>query len=290
VKQPRDSKPVIRPVPPLAPDGHVTLITVLQEMGKVDTAWTGEELLAEPVTELSDEEFGRRAFVIFSHEIANNLELARHEDAIQAELRERYEEEIAPRLRRQAVVRKCLELLYRRVLPSIAFGFNGKIYDVPNDIWAAEGAEEVFDTGILLVRGKKVRFQKGLTQGDNTAIVLVKAVDLDDVVKRLSAGECLATLASPPERTGTSSPETGHPYPYRSGYPGRFSLKDLIRKEFTRRVDAGEYRETLRDEARHLREWVGQAHPDAPQLPTERTIENQIRDLYRRLVREQSTK
>src|ERR1700736_6758213 len=195
-------------------------------MGKVDRSWTGEELLAEPIAELSDAEIDRRAFVIFSHEIANNSELARKEDAIGAEIRQHYEEEIAPRRRRQAVVRKCLELLYRRVLPSIAFGHDGNICEVPSHIWAADGAEELFDTGgILLVRGKKVSFQKGRTQGKNTAIVLVKAADINDIVQRLSAGECLATAAPPGESTATSIPETGHAYPFRSGYPGRPSVK-----------------------------------------------------------------
>src|SRR5271168_421323 len=141
-------------MPPFAPDGHVPLITMLQELGKVDPAWTGGELLAEPFIEVSDAELDSRAFVIFSYEIANNSELAREEDTIRTEIRKDYEEEIAPRRRRQAVVHKCLELLYRGVLPSIAFGNNGNIYEVPRHIWAANGAEELFDTGgILLVHG-----------------------------------------------------------------------------------------------------------------------------------------
>ena len=267
-------------MPPFAPDGHVPLMTLLQEMGKVDPAWTGGEVLTEPVIEVSDAEFDRRAFVIFTYEIANNSELARKEDAIRAEIRQNYEEEIAPRRRRQAVVHKCLELLYRGVLPSIAFGSNGNIYEVPRQIWAAEGAEEIFDTGILLARDGELVFRRRLTQGENTALVLVKDENIKNIVTHLSAGECLATMASSPESTGPSSPETGHPYQYPSGYSGRPSIKKLILAEFERRASLGEISESLAGEARYLLVWVEQAHPNAPHPPTARTIENQIRASY----------
>jgi len=119
---------------------------------------------------------------------------------------------------------------------------------------------------------------------------LVPAVDLDDLVKRLSAGECLATVAPQVGRTETSSPETGHPYPYRSGYPGRPSVTRLVEAELRRRAAARKCCGSLAEEARDLHEWVNQAHPNAPHLPTPRTIENQIRDLYRTLVRKPATK
>ena len=277
----RNNEPIAPKVPLFAPEGSVPLSTMLDEIGKaVEPAWTGEEVAAEPVIERSDADLEMAAFQDFMREGET-----RSEAEILAETRQRYEQETAPRRRRQAVVYQCRELLHRGLLPSIAFGSNGKIYEIPSHIWAANGAEELFDTGgILLVSGKKVTFQRGLTQGDNTAIVLVKAVDLNDVVKRLSAGECLATAAPQVGRTETSSSETG-----RSGYPGRPSVRNLVEAELRRRAAAGECRGSLREEAEDLFAWVKQAHPDAPH-PTPKTIENQIRHLRRMLVGTPPTK
>jgi hypothetical protein len=280
----KEAMPIIK-VPLFAPEGYVTLTTVLDEVGKaVDAEWTGEELAAEPVTNRSEEDLDLTAFTIFMREGET-----RTEEEIRADVRRRYQEETTPRRRRQAIVQRCRELLHGG-LPSIAFGSDGRSYKVPTHIWAADGAEEIFDTGVLLVQDGEVKFRRGQTQGDDTAIVLVKSADLKNVVKRLEAGESLTTLAPLEEPTGTSSPETEPDYQYRSGYPGRPSIKDLIQKEFTRRANGDECAGSLAEEARQLVAWVTQTHPDAPQKPKATTIENQIRDQYRQYRKLHPTK
>jgi hypothetical protein len=286
MKQRSNSKPIVQKVPPFAPEGSVPLDTMLDEVGKVvEPSWTGGEVAAEPVIERSDAELETTAFVDFMREGET-----RSEAEILAELRDHYETETAPGRRRQAVVDQCRQLLHRGLLPSIAFGSNGKIFQVPSHIWAANGAEEIFNTGILVVQDGEVTFRRGLTQGDNTAVVLIKTADLNRVVKRLTAGESLATLAPLEERTGTSLPETGLAYPYLSGYQGRPSLKDPIQREFSRRANEDKCAGSLGQEARDLLAWLIQAHPDAPHKPTAKTIENQIRDQYRQHRRHGSTK
>jgi hypothetical protein len=155
-------KPVIPSMPRFAPPGSVLLMVALDRLGKaMDPAWTGEEILSVPIKELSDTDLEFSAFKTGLREGET-----RFEADILAELRERYEEEIAPRRRRQAVVLKILQLLHGGILKVIAFGSNGRLYEsVPDHVWAADGAEEVFDTGVLAVSGDEVTFNRGLTLG-----------------------------------------------------------------------------------------------------------------------------
>jgi hypothetical protein len=254
---------------------------MLDEIGKaVDPTWTGQEIDAKPFVERSDAELNTIAFKRFERDGET-----RSEDEIRADVRQRYQEETAPRRRRQAVVEKILRLLHRGTPDVIAFGTNGRLYDnVSNHVWAAVGAEEIFDTGgILLVQGGEVEFRRGLRKGDdNTAIVLVRAVDLKNVVERLEAGESFATLAPLSGGAETSIPETGQAYPYRTGFAGRPTSKHLILKELERRGNVGECAGSVAQEARDLLAWFTDAHPDAPK-PTAGTIENQIREPYRKL-------
>ena len=67
---------------------------------------------------------------------------------------------------------------------------------------------------------------------------------------------------------------------YRTGFPGRPTIKDFILAEFQRRAEAGEVERTLAAEARVLQKWAKQEYPEAPALAP-RTIENQIRAEYR---------
>ncbi len=78
------------------------------------------------------------------------------------------------------------------------------------------------------------------------------------------------------------------PDPYRTGLPGKPSIKHLIIPEFKRRVEAGEVELTLATEARALHEWAKQEHPKAP-APTPRTIETHIRAEYRRYKAKEPT-
>jgi hypothetical protein len=69
--------------------------------------------------------------------------------------------------------------------------------------------------------------------------------------------------------------------PYRTGLPGRPSMiKHHIEQEFRRRCEAGEVCPSLAEEARTLRGWAATEHPSAP-TPTEKTIKNNLRNLYR---------
>ena len=65
-----------------------------------------------------------------------------------------------------------------------------------------------------------------------------------------------------------------------TGAPGRPSSMHFIRAEHQRRLDEGEARERVAEEAKHLVAWFIEAHPTAPQ-PTAKTIENAIRAEHR---------
>jgi hypothetical protein len=70
--------------------------------------------------------------------------------------------------------------------------------------------------------------------------------------------------------------------PYRTGAPGRPSVMHLIEQEFDRRSQAGETRASLKEEARVLAAWAQLQLPrDAPRVTT-KTIENRLRQAFRR--------
>ena len=80
------------------------------------------------------------------------------------------------------------------------------------------------------------------------------------------------------------------PDPFRTGGQGRPTMKHLIRQEFERRVDNKEViAPKLAQEARELRCWASNKYKDGP-IPTQHTIENQIRDLYRKATTANPTK
>lgn len=76
---------------------------------------------------------------------------------------------------------------------------------------------------------------------------------------------------------------------YRSGLPGRPTVKQLIIAEFDRRMSSGQALGSLPAEARELSDWAFTNHPQAP-APSPRTIENQIRERHRRFFRRKTTK
>jgi hypothetical protein len=67
----------------------------------------------------------------------------------------------------------------------------------------------------------------------------------------------------------------------RSGGAGRPSSMDLVEREFECRKEAGEIEATLAAQARVLAAWFPEAHPGEVR-PTAKTIENRLRDLYRK--------
>ena len=68
----------------------------------------------------------------------------------------------------------------------------------------------------------------------------------------------------------------------RTGAPGRPSKgAHLISDEFDRRSELGDLEAGVTEQARVLLQWLKETHP-LRERPTVRTIENQIRDRYRR--------
>jgi hypothetical protein len=72
---------------------------------------------------------------------------------------------------------------------------------------------------------------------------------------------------------------------YRTELPGRPSIKNLILCELERRARDGQMLGTVTSESKALATWAAANHPDAPSLPTARTIENLIRMKFRELAR-----
>ena len=79
----------------------------------------------------------------------------------------------------------------------------------------------------------------------------------------------------------STATDTSKPDPYRTGSPGRPTIKHKILDEFQKRVGLNTFHLTLASEAEELRKWAKKEHPDAP-CPTLKTIENLIRDEHRR--------
>jgi hypothetical protein len=69
--------------------------------------------------------------------------------------------------------------------------------------------------------------------------------------------------------------------PYRSGFPGRPTIRHAIEAHFQERCTLGEVEDSLTDEAAALRLWAEENHPGAP-IPSRRAIENRIRSAYRK--------
>jgi hypothetical protein len=69
-------------------------------------------------------------------------------------------------------------------------------------------------------------------------------------------------------------------HPFRTGAPGKPSAKKIVKGEHERRLSAGEAHEKVSEEAAHLKKWLQDEYPDAPET-SKRTIENQIREAHR---------
>ena len=137
-------------------------------------------------------------------------------------------------------------------------------------ICCAWGASEAYMTDSFMAR----RLQRG---------------PLADIFEKVEAGERLSfedglRLYETPDIQGP------HPDKHLTGYPGRPpKSKHLVEREFHRRVKVGECSPTIAEQARVLHEWVKETHPEAPP-PTPKTIENNIRPLYNRMVRNRPPK
>ena len=72
--------------------------------------------------------------------------------------------------------------------------------------------------------------------------------------------------------------------PYKTGLPGKPTIKHLILAQFQERVEQGTFELKLKDEAEALCNWARDKHPNAPR-PQPPSIRNAIRDDYRKAKR-----
>ena len=109
-------------------------------------------------------------------------------------------------------------------------------------------------------------------------------IDRDAFFKALAAAEprSQATDDKPIELADTSTAtDTPKLDPYRTGLPGRPTIKHFILDEFQNRVAKKTFDLTLLGEAEELHNWAEKTHPDAAR-PTVKSILNMIRDEHRR--------
>jgi hypothetical protein len=88
-----------------------------------------------------------------------------------------------------------------------------------------------------------------------------------------------------PDVGGLQPPAKVSPDQYRTGLPGRPTIKHLIEHEFRRRADNGELCPTLKAKAQALCDWAARNHPEAPRSRS-KTVMNYIREAYREAMRE----
>ena len=82
------------------------------------------------------------------------------------------------------------------------------------------------------------------------------------------------------EPSAGQSADQALPDPYHTGLPGRPTIKHLIEQELLQRIEKNQILPSLSEEACALRDWAAVRHPTV-RTPTEKTIKNNIRKLYR---------
>ena len=107
-------------------------------------------------------------------------------------------------------------------------------------------------------------------------------LDIRNGAARGEGLEIVSIIVSAADRVD-QTPSDSAADPYRTGLPGRRTIKHLIVCEFRSRVERGCHELSLKAEAQALETWARQMHPEAP-TPRVKTIENQIRPDYNRLV------
>jgi hypothetical protein len=95
-----------------------------------------------------------------------------------------------------------------------------------------------------------------------------------------SQGGSMGEYCSAVDTAATQSPTQAVADPYKTGFPGRPTIKHLIKQEFDRRIEASAICTELANEAKELRNWAETHYPEA-KTPTEKTIKNNIRGRFR---------
>jgi hypothetical protein len=164
-----------------------------------------------------------------------------------------------------------MRYLHQGMFTPSAIGSDGMVYEMPAHLWASENAEDLFDNGgYLEIRNGQLAVPRGLIQTD-TATVLVNGDDLQRLITAINEGSIPAV-----------APEVKAD-PYRTGLPGRPTIRHLILDELRRRITAGEFHPTISAEAQALRQWTISNHSEVS-APSDKSIENLIRPLYNALV------
>ena len=83
------------------------------------------------------------------------------------------------------------------------------------------------------------------------------------------------------QKTAGPSQQDPAPDPYRTGLPGKPTIKHLMLAEFSKRVEKGTFELKLEDEAEALCNWAKNKHPKAPR-PKPPSVRNAIRDEYQK--------
>lgn len=113
--------------------------------------------------------------------------------------------------------------------------------------------------------GLSPKFEDSSAQSDDIRVVGIRIYTREEI-ELLRAAESQVS-------TGPSTD------PYKTGLPGRQTIRHLILAEFERLAASGQMEQTIAGQARSLRAWAAATHPGAP-TPSVGTIENHIREAY----------
>jgi hypothetical protein len=211
-----DKTPVVPSIPEFAPVGHVHLLNVVDEIGNaLMPGWTGTEIFSPSVTVQTEDELQFRAMKITLADVSADPRPGRSEADVYKDLLRGQNEQAAPRRRRQAAVLKTRELLFHGALPWTAFGTDGRTYqNQDNALWAAEGIDQIFDTGCSLsVFADKITTQRETELKGVTAVVLVLQSDLTRLIEQLRSSSYQEIIGS--------IPRIPQPAPRHVDQPGR---------------------------------------------------------------------
>jgi hypothetical protein len=85
-----------------------------------------------------------------------------------------------------------------------------------------------------------------------------------------------ALMQAPPDQLGMSVT------PHRTGFAGRPSAKHLVAAEMEKRAKNGEFKSSMRKEAKELADWYAATHPEDPST-SDGAIRNSLAHVHRRL-------
>jgi hypothetical protein len=177
---------------------------------------------------------------------------------------------------RNSAMEPLRQALFAGQVSAVILSEGGRLSEVPNRVWGSAEATDVFRTGKAEFSTRRAPYDGSSTVGGR---VLLDEASVDGWLTPTEPGPA-HTSATPADET---APEMESPDPYKTGLPGRPTIRHLIEEEFRRRITDGTALRVLPMEARELHAWAIEQHPDAP-VPTVKTIVNQIRELHRRYV------